>query len=90
MAKAKAGPRRMTNAEREQQIAKHPETDTRPRYGDGTLMLPNDTVRLGDATGRLFWATRTQDVPSVAYDAVVEGIGTVPLKGLHLVERHHP
>jgi hypothetical protein len=76
----------MTNAEREAQIAAHPETDTRPRYGDGTLVKPEDRATYAGRTGRLHWVVLTQEVPVRAWDAIIEGVGTVPLSGCRL---HH-
>lgn len=77
---AKAPVRRMTNAERDEQIAKHPETDTRPRYADGTQAMPGDMVVHRGSIGKAQWFNRVQDVPTVAYTATVTDVGTVPLK----------
>jgi hypothetical protein len=82
--KAKAKVHRVTNAERERQIAAHPETDTRPRYGDGTLAKPEDVVLHHGQTGRVQWFNRTQEVPTVAYDAVITPLGTAPLSECRL------
>jgi hypothetical protein len=85
------GPHRVTLAEREAEIERHPETDTRPRYGDGTRALPGDVVRHGGVLVRVAWHNRTQEVPQVAYEAVLAGgAGTVPLKDLRLEERTTP
>lgn len=78
----------MTNAEREAEIARKPETDTRPRYGDGTLARPGDLVLHHGAIHQVAWFNRVQDVPEIAYHAVLAGpAGTVHLKDLRLEER---
>lgn len=81
-------PRRVTLEQRAAEIERHPETDTRPRYGDGTLARAGDRVRWQGEVHRVAWHNRTQEVPVVAYDAVLAGpAGTVPLKDLRLEER---
>lgn len=74
-------------------LAKHPEKDPRPRYGDGTPAMPDDWAHEPGVRGpaRVAWFVRTADVPVVLYAAVLEGTGgTVPLSRLRLVERSHP
>lgn len=84
------GPHRVTLAERQAELERHPERDPRPRYGDGTLARPGDVVLHAGVTGKAQWFTRTQEVPVVAYDAVVTDVGTVRLKDCRLHERTTP
>lgn len=88
MAKPARPVRRLEERLREQDTK--PETDTRPRYGDGTLHEPGDlVVHTSAPTGepcRVFYVTRTQDVP-VAYHATVDVLGRVQLSHLALVRR---
>jgi hypothetical protein len=86
--KAKAQPaRRKTPAERAAQIAAHPNTDTRPRYADGGLAMSEDRVLHQGAEARLLWTNLSQEVPRRTWDAVLDGLGTVPLSDLRLIRR---
>lgn len=82
----------MTNAEREAEIARKPETDTRPRYRDGTPCLPEDVVQAAghDGTYRLLWTETRQEVPIRRWTAILAKGGTVPLESLSLIRRMEP